>query len=180
MSVTRIDTSPREQFMVRPGFLPLSSEPISARAGGFAPSPPSALVEISEQTTGTPTPRISTSMSHAMITSKAHVPTKFALEYAIALNSEFSSDLSPSAGATSSSENASPTLRGMLEASDDYLDITIVATSISKATLLEAEIAVRLDNLAWGEDLHYQWDRAEVSTSKMMLRNLHHTSFTND
>jgi hypothetical protein len=100
-----------------------------------------------------------------MVTSTARVRTKLALEYAIALNREFASDLSPSTGAPSSAETGMSTARGKLEASNDYLDITIVATSISKATLLEAEIAERLDNLAWGEDLQYQWNRTADETA---------------
>ena len=89
-----------------------------------------------------------------MIFSYAHVRTKRADQYLMQLSNK------------SSQLHAVPQYRAAimfpigrceLVANEDYLDLAITAYSMSEATLIEDAISDRLDSIAAGEDLHYQW-----------------------
>jgi hypothetical protein len=105
-------------------------------------------------------PRVGAPVTSAIVSSTARVRTMFALEYLAALSGDLSLSASPTVGTTIRAEIVLPNGRCKLEATRNHLDVTLVAETTSGAALLEALIADRLDGLAWGEDLQYQWSRA--------------------
>ena len=111
-------------------------------------------------------PRIDASMTPTTVATTARVPTKFALEYLAALSGDLSLSSSPVAGTTIRVEIELSEGRCTLEANGNYLDVTLVAETNSGAVLLEALISDRLDGLAWGEDLQYQWSREPIDVTR--------------
>lgn len=114
-------------------------------------------------------PRSDASMTPAIVTSTARVPTKFALEYLGALIGDVSLSPSPTVDTTIHAEITLPAGLCKLEANRNHLNVTLVAKTNSDAAQLEALISDRLEDLAWGEVLQYQWRRAATRKDHQSL-----------
>lgn len=92
-----------------------------------------------------------------MTTSHARVRTEHASEYLVRLSRDWSRDIPALAFNDRHAVIPFPGARCELVAGEDFLDITLVTNSESRAILMEHLVGGQLDSVAGVEHLRYQW-----------------------